>query len=911
MSDVVAASPDIRDTGPVPGPSTNTRNDVLPHTPNPLNQGVVMTHEIKSSYSRSVNRRMINQYEFDHRVGRGQHGEVYLARDTSKNGMEVAIKAVKRKNQKVDRMSMLRKRNLPNSPHLPLTDQLGSTEHKIRKEIAIMKKCCHPHIVRLLEVIDDKLNDRIYMVMEYLGGGEIKWRTQGDEPVLRVDQTRRICRDVILGLEYLHHQGIIHRDIKPANLLWSADRRTVKITDFGVSHFSYAQRLAAAGRGLSPDDQDPILMDDSDLSKTAGTPMFLAPEILSDSTSESASSSTMYLSPTRKKPPITKAIDVWAFGVTLYGLLFGHLPFQALVEYDIYQVIRKQDWDVPATMGVDLIPVGGRHQKSQPKGEETEGYLVVKLLQRLLEKDAKRRITLSEVKKDPWILRDISNPQEWLRETTLDRQSSLEPTADETSSAMSSVRFRWSALLTNRISILLRNVRPQRSFRRGARRVEEPEEFKDVGTRSAPNVHVHHLPRRSTVAGPSQSRLERQQAIQQDRGKQRQLTRDAPHNQSGTEVSVTAVKGFEPWSMWAGGSTPAIQGSGSKPRRGSIPSKVPEMTLQVPVRGFRVGSPQPSPQSISQATSPIGEQRLASEERPRSRMSISSWVRGWRSGKHTPYGASPQDASANTSPGVNAIASATPSVRRSRSGGAAVRERMARRSEDAFNSHITSRQSSASGPLMPPMRAASWGEVNNYSRPSEDMTSLYSGERADDALDEDTLLLGAGGVAQSPVPSIPSGLLSTVSSTNSTTNPAWSAAQAILQRAEIGEHAPVHDQSVPDMSRQSSTRLRTTSPLSQMPYNHRHLTAESDSVDSYDDDSSIFDPDAQSEVDYDDVALQPSTSQMYQAEDDESEDEEEFQLEVRTRRPSASASPSDTSPRNSESTHTERAIVCI
>lgn len=74
-----------------------------------------------------------------------------------------AIKAVKRKNPKVDKLSMLRKRNLPSSPHLPLTDQLGSTEHKIRKEIAIMKKCCHPHVVRLLEVIDDNLNERIFM----------------------------------------------------------------------------------------------------------------------------------------------------------------------------------------------------------------------------------------------------------------------------------------------------------------------------------------------------------------------------------------------------------------------------------------------------------------------------------------------------------------------------------------------------------------------------------------------------------------------------------------------------------------------------------------------------------------------------------------------------------------------------
>ncbi|PCH42122.1 kinase-like protein, partial [Wolfiporia cocos MD-104 SS10] len=270
---------------------------------------------------------------------------------------------------------------------------------KIRKEIAIMKKCRHPHVVRLLEVIDDRLAEKIYMVMEYLGGGEIKWRTPNDEPVLRVDQTRRICRDVILGLEYLHHQGIIHRDIKPANLLWSADRRTVKITDFGVSHFSYAQRLAAAGKGTIPsDDNDPILMDDSDLSRTAGTPMFLAPEIVSDIPTD-ASSSQLQLTGARRKPPITKAIDVWALGVTLYGLLFGHLPFNAESEYLIFQVIRKQDWTVEDTMGVDRLPTGGRYQKSKPKDERLlEGYYVIKLLERLLEKDSRKRITLEEVK---------------------------------------------------------------------------------------------------------------------------------------------------------------------------------------------------------------------------------------------------------------------------------------------------------------------------------------------------------------------------------------------------------------------------------------------------------------------------------------------------------------------------------
>ncbi len=60
-------------------------------------------------------------------------------------------------------MSHFKKRPIPKTEHTPVTEQLGTTEHKILKEIAIMKKCRHPHVVRLLEVIDDRLYERIYM----------------------------------------------------------------------------------------------------------------------------------------------------------------------------------------------------------------------------------------------------------------------------------------------------------------------------------------------------------------------------------------------------------------------------------------------------------------------------------------------------------------------------------------------------------------------------------------------------------------------------------------------------------------------------------------------------------------------------------------------------------------------------
>ncbi|KAI0367827.1 kinase-like protein [Pilatotrama ljubarskyi] len=940
---------------PVASTSTNSppadnRNSVHSANTHSQHDRVVMTHQARTHLRPPTGGRMINQYEFVHRVGKGQHGEVYLARDTTMDNMDVAIKCVSRKS-KSDRMSKLRRRNLPRANNTPLVDQLGSTEHKIRKEIAIMKKLNHPHVVRLLEVIDDPLNEKIFMVMEYLGGGEIKWRTKSDNPLLRVEQTRRICRDVILGLEYLHYQGIIHRDIKPANLLWTADRRTVKISDFGVSTFSYAQRLAAAGKGsLKDDDTDPILMDESDLSKTAGTPMFLAPEIVCDATVDAVASSSalnLHAAPTpRKKPPITKAIDIWAFGVTLYGLLFGCLPFNAKNEFEIYRVIRSQDWDVPETMGLDQLPTGGRHQRrSKWPAEESEGYLVVDLLERLLEKDARKRITLEQVKRHPWILRNLDNPEEWLRETKLSNYLSLEPTPDETKTAMSLVRFRWlptAQRLTNRLSSFFRNVRPQRSFRRPQPRDDDDEETKHVGVHSAPNFahlsrqrtspahphshHHHHHHKHDHRHDPAHHGSVREKTKRRSKA---ELSRNKSAGDIGTKPLPPTPKGFDIWPAWNSGTPSSSSTSTTQVAGSSKASKSPDTTLQVPSRPSRMGSPLPSPVSSSAVSTPTTETPSHSPDSERPRSMMFNLMRKFGSSHRQPS-YSPFPVETSTSLGGRPHhhhypppATAPPS----------------RDSGDAISSAVTSRQSSMSmsgGRLTKAMRAASWtGPEFAHARPSEDLTSLYSGERPEDALDDDTLLLGAGGVAHSPVPSVPnSALLSTVSSANSIIGaPAtMSAAHAILARspegaADVPGTASQKDPGAgarPPPSQQA--RLRTTSPLAQVSYHPSELSVASTSsgvsYDSADDGSSIFSPppptrrsrrsreivlDEDVDVSLDDIVddddddddvtgegdesfdLQPSTSQMYQDEDEESEDEEEMPLEVRTRRPSASA----------------------
>jgi len=115
----------------------------------------------------------------------------------------------------------------------------------------------------------------------------------------------------------VHHQGIVHRDIKPANLLLTEDHR-VKISDFGVSHHCEGD-----------------ISNEVTLAQTAGTPAFFAPELCAGS---------------KGQYPITKAIDIWALGVTLYCFVYGKIPFHAQTEYDLYEAILNNPFEIPPSL---------------------------------------------------------------------------------------------------------------------------------------------------------------------------------------------------------------------------------------------------------------------------------------------------------------------------------------------------------------------------------------------------------------------------------------------------------------------------------------------------------------------------------------------------------------------------------
>jgi serine/threonine protein kinase len=88
--------------------------------------------------------------------------------------------------------------------------QLDMAE-KVKREINILKKCAHPHIIRLYEVIDTPSD--IFVVMEYVPNGEL-FDYIVSKGRLAPDEARHFFHQIVAGVEYCHYHAIVHRDLK-------------------------------------------------------------------------------------------------------------------------------------------------------------------------------------------------------------------------------------------------------------------------------------------------------------------------------------------------------------------------------------------------------------------------------------------------------------------------------------------------------------------------------------------------------------------------------------------------------------------------------------------------------------------------------------------------------------------------
>ena len=216
-----------------------------------------------------------------------------------------------------------------------------------------MKKLNHPNLVSLIEVLDDPEEDSLYMVLEMCKKGVVMKVGLGETADPYDEESCRCWfRDLILGIEYLHAQGVVHRDIKPDNLLLTADD-VLKIVDFGVSEmFEKPHEMMTK--------------------KSMGSPAFLAPELCRSKHGDVSG----------------KAADIWSMGVSLYCLRYGRLPFQNDTVVDMLEAIRSEEVYVP------------------PDENEHFKHLIV----RILDKDPDSRITMPELREHPWVTKGGIDP---------------------------------------------------------------------------------------------------------------------------------------------------------------------------------------------------------------------------------------------------------------------------------------------------------------------------------------------------------------------------------------------------------------------------------------------------------------------------------------------------------------------
>ncbi|PFH56546.1 hypothetical protein XA68_16346 [Ophiocordyceps unilateralis] len=241
-------------------------------------------------------------------------------------------------------------------------------------------------------------------------------------PCFTLDQARSTFRDTVLGLEYLHYQGVVHRDIKPANLLWTRDHR-VKISDFGVSYFGRPIRDGEMDETVSESEAKDF-DDDLELAKTVGTPAFFAPELCYTDIDSA------------EQPKVSEQIDVWSLGVTLYCLIYARIPFLAEDEFQMFRSIANEDVHISRRRLKPVDPSTSPSATSLYKRQNAHPYrddndleyeevdnLLHDLLRQMLVKNPEKRIRLRDIKRHPWVVQGIDNPVGWLDDTDPARPS--------------------------------------------------------------------------------------------------------------------------------------------------------------------------------------------------------------------------------------------------------------------------------------------------------------------------------------------------------------------------------------------------------------------------------------------------------------------------------------------------------
>lgn len=223
-------------------------------------------------------------------IGQGSMGKVKVARN-AETGETVAIKIIPR--QTTDENGQSKEER---------SDR--SKEIRTAREAAMATLLDHPYICGMRDV--QRTNYHWYMLFEYVDGGQMLDYIIAHGR-LKEKQARKFARQIASALDYCHRNSIVHRDLKIENILISKSG-DIKIIDFGLSNLYSPRSL---------------------LKTFCGSLYFAAPELLN---------ARQYTGP---------EVDVWSFGIVLYVLVCGKVPFDDQSMPQLHAKIKRGHVDYP------------------------------------------------------------------------------------------------------------------------------------------------------------------------------------------------------------------------------------------------------------------------------------------------------------------------------------------------------------------------------------------------------------------------------------------------------------------------------------------------------------------------------------------------------------------------------------